>query len=433
MGNSEFFREVRKEDSSITWKDIFSDSFRKHSKADMEYAMQTGTLARQVPEGRMLQTWNKPWLWWTAAKYGLGLMFGLYAIYYMCAFFLGAVSNSLGNMVMIIPPVVIPLIIMILLWELNVPQNISLMDLLAFFLVGGIACFAINSAMFIPVPSGLPSYFAAVREEPSKLGASLLILFYIERVQKKKIYGLTGLVVGAAVGAAFSGIESVSYAINYSGSAATMIDVQLTRALLALGGHITYCVPYATAIALKAKHGKITAGSIFNPMTGGAFLFSVGLHAIWNGSGSSLIQMIIVFGSLFILLYWVKKAMQQIVRICAGGGGAAAAGAVSTAAEITVCCQSTSLYGMRWQSRGESLVLGRQRDKCNICFGEDARGVSRRHCKILKTPDGWFIQDLDSRYGTYAGGRKLAPYELYPLHSGENIYLGSKQVWLTIL
>jgi len=430
VSNTEFFREVRKEDSSITWKDIFSDSFRKHSKADMEYAMQTGTLARQVPEGRMLQTWNKPWLWWQAAKYGLGLMFGLYAVFYMCAFFLGAVSNSLGNMVMIIPPVVIPLIILILLWELNVPQNISLMDLLAFFLVGGIACFAINSAMFLPFPSGLPSYFAAVREEPSKLGAALLILLYIERVQKKKIYGMTGLVVGAAVGAAFSGIESVSYAINYSDSAAVMIDVQLTRALLALGGHITYCVPYATAIALKAKNGRITASSIFNPMTIGAFLFSVGLHAIWNGSGSSLIQWIIVGGSLFILLYWVKKSMQQMVRICTGGSFS---GPVPESGGITVCCRSTSLQGMRWQSRGESLVIGRQKDKCSICFGEDARGVSRQHCKILKNRDGWFIQDLGSSYGTYVGGRKLAPYELYPLHSGENIYLGSKQVWLTVM
>lgn len=431
MENREFFREIQKDGSSITWKDIFSDSFRKHSKADMEYAMQTGTLARQVPEGRMLKTWSKPWLWWQTAKYGIGLMLGLYAVFYLCIFFLGAVSNSLGNMVMIIPPVVIPLIIMILLWELNVPQNISLMDLLAFFLVGGIACFAINSAMFLPFPSGLPSYFAAVREEPSKLGAALLILMYIERVQKKKIYGLTGLVVGAAVGAAFSGIESVSYAINYSDSAAVMIDVQLTRALLALGGHITYCVPYATAIALKAKNGKITASSIFNPMTIGAFLFSVALHAIWNGSGSTLVQLIIVAGSLFLLLYWVKKAMQQMVRICTNRHGDIHG--LDTARSITLYCGSTSLRGMQWQSTGNSLVIGRQRETCTICFGEDARGVSREHCKVLLTGNGWCVQDLSSRYGTYVGGKKIAPYELYPLRSGEKIYLGSKQVWLTVM
>lgn len=432
MANADFFNKVLQDTSSISLKDIFSDSFRKHSKADVEYAMQTGTLARQVPESRMLSSWNKPWLWWQAAKYGVGLMLGLYAVFYLCSFFLGAISGSLGNMVMIIPPVVIPLIIMILLWELNVPQNISLMDLLSFFLVGGIACFALNSAMFLLVPSGLPSYFAAVREEPSKLGAALLILLYIERVQKKKIYGLTGLVVGAAVGAAFSGIESVSYAINASSSGAElMIHVQLIRALFALGGHITYCVPYATAIALNAKNGKITGSSIFNPMTMGALLFSVGLHAIWNGCGNTIIQVIIVIGSLFLLLYWARKALHQIAQICVRGYGMDSA--VAAAGSITLCCRSTSLQGARWKTNGAPLIIGRQRNQCNVCFGEDAMGVSRCHCKIFRAANGWVIQDLGSRYGTYVNGRKLAAYEQYPLRGGENIHLGSNQVWLSVM
>lgn len=438
MNYTEFVREVQKKDPGITWKDILEESFRKHSRQDMEKAMQTSP---PIPAQRMWQSWQRPWLWWVFAKYGLSLVAILYGLFYCCAFFLNGVTESLVHMVMIIPPIVIPFIIMVLLWELNVPRNISFMELLGYFLFGGILTFAINTLFFIPFPSSMPSFYAALREEPAKLAASLLLLVYAQKVQKKDICGLTGLVIGAAVGAAFSGFESVSYAINSSGNTQSMIDVQLLRALLALGGHITYCMPYVTAIALHMEKGKLTLKSFFNPMAIGAFAFSVLLHAIWNGSGSFLIQLIIVASSIFILLYWVKAALHQVApgsvppmqesqvtEPAFPQDGPAISGGT-----ISLCVKSTSLAGTIWESRGGSMVIGRQADACRICFPDGTRGVSRQHCKVVRTPQGWCVQDLNSTYGTYVDGRKLAPYELCPLSAGKNIHLGSKQVWLTVL
>lgn len=431
MGNTQFFNKAIEDNSSISWRDIFSESFVKHSRSDREYAMQAGTVARRVSEANMLKSWHRPWLWWSAARYGLGLAAVLYAAFYICMFFLNGVTQSLLHMVMIIPPVVIPLIILIFMWEMNIPQNISLMELLSYFLAGGILSFAINTIFFLPFPNNLPSYYAALREEPGKLGAVILLLLYLERVQKKKIYGFTGIVAGAAVGAAFSGIESISYAINYSGNIANMIDVQITRALLALGGHITYCLPYATAIALSAKNGKLTARCFLNPTFFGSFVFSVVLHAIWNGCGSLLIQIGIVIASPFILLYWIKKALGEITRIC--GQGEEAVTYPVAADSITLVCKTTPLAGTYWRSSGEPIVIGRQKGSCVLCFPEETGGVSRQHCRIYKTGNGWFVEDSHSTYGTYVNGRKLSANEKCPLHSGDNLYLGSKQVWLTVV
>lgn len=432
MGNTTFYQEAGKNNPTITWKDIFSESFVKHTKADLESAMQAGTVVRQVPESRMLDTWTRPWLWWPAAKYGVGLILILYAAYFFCFYVLRAVATAVLEMMIIIPPIVIPFVIMIFLWELNIPQNISLLDMVAFFFVGGLVSFVITSAFFPIFPSGLPSWYAAFREEPAKLGASLLIMYYYNHKQGKKLYGISGLVIGAAVGAAFSGIESVSYAIANSGQAMGLIDVQLKRAVFAIAGHITYCVPYSTAIALNAENGKLTWKSVFNPKACIAFALSIVMHAAWNGLGSLLVIIILMVASVFVLLYWVRLALQQIVRICAPQRSRAAALPAST--ELTLYCTNTALQGTRWKVDGGFILIGRQRNACRLCYDENVKGVSRQHCKVYRGEDGnWYVQDLDSTYGTYAGGRKLAPYESCQIRSGDRIYLGSKQVCLSVM
>ena len=427
MGNTEFYRKIQEENPSITWKDILEESFARRPKGAFEKAL---LVIKPASEGDLWAGWNRPWLWWVFAKYGLALVFLLYALFYMGNFFLeGGISMSLGYMVMIIPPIIIPFVLLVMLWELNVPRDISFFELLGYFVVGGILSFAINSLMFKVFPSGLPAYYAAVREEPAKLGASVLILLYMERVQKKKIRGITGLVVGAAVGAAFSGFESISYAINTSSDARVMIDTQILRSLLALGGHITYCLPYATAMALKSKGGKLTLKGLLSPMTICSFLFAVMLHAIWNGSGSDFIPIFIVLGSVFILLYWVRAALHDLVcwhpelRVPEPVGG-------HEWLELHV--RSTSLAGTRWETRGEPIVIGRDRSSCRICFPEGTKGVSRQHCRVVRMKGEWFLQDLESTFGTYVSGGRLRPYESYSLKSGETIYLGSQQVCIQV-
>ena len=434
MGNTEFFREASREDSKIDWKDIFSESFVKHSKADREYAMQTGTLARQVPESKMLTTWQRPWLWWPMAKAGALLIVLLYAALYIPLILFGIGTGVMVQMCTIIPPLIVPLTMMVFFWEMNIPQNISLGDMGGFYIVGGVMSFVVTALAYLLVPSGLPARYAALREEPAKLAATLMILYYIQKVQKKKIYGLTGLVVGAAVGAAFSGLESVSYALDVyeTGSLGAVAVNQLLRGVFSIAGHVAYCVPYSCAIALNAEKGELRGSSVLCVQTLLAFALSVVLHWIWNSSGQGM-HILLCCIAPFRYIYWIRKCLTQIVGICGPVHRRGQLSPAQAAGGITLCCKSTALQGSCWRSSGEPLVIGRQPDRCRLCLPADTPGVSREHCRVFFGPEGWMVQDLNSSCGTYVDGRRLAAYETVPIHSGSNLFLGSRQVRITVL
>jgi pSer/pThr/pTyr-binding forkhead associated (FHA) protein len=53
----------------------------------------------------------------------------------------------------------------------------------------------------------------------------------------------------------------------------------------------------------------------------------------------------------------------------------------------------------------EKFVIGRSRE-CTLRAGSDA--ISRHHCLILRTDDGYTVRDLGSRNGTYVNGERIA-------------------------
>ena len=169
-------------------------------------------------------------------------------------------------------------------------------------------------------------------------------------------------------------------------------------------------------------------------MTLGAFVFAVACHALWNSGNGLMVQLALMAVAVFVLLYWVKKSLQQIVWIC--GPKRSSRSAVAFQPEIsrnlTVCCNTTSLQGTSWEITGDILVLGRHRESCGLCFDANTPGVSRQHCKIFKEQGNWYIQDLNSTYGTYVQGKRLTAFGVCQLQPGDEIHLGSKQVWLTV-
>lgn len=89
MGNTFFYSEMQKGSSKILWKDLFSESFCKHSVAERTYAMNVGTPLNCVTEAEMLQKWHKPFLWVPAMKAGAVFVAITYFLCFLCyGFFL---------------------------------------------------------------------------------------------------------------------------------------------------------------------------------------------------------------------------------------------------------------------------------------------------------------------------------------------------------
>lgn len=424
MGNTFFYQEASKNDSKITWKDIFSESFKKHTSADMEYALSAGTRLNSATEADMLQKWQKPWL-------GVRVLGGGVAVCVLLYFLVLTLSTleargsylALAYLCFIIPPFVSALAVMIFLWELNIPRNISIYSMMGYFLLGGILSIAVTYLLQIMgVPSG-EAPLAPLVEEPAKLIISALFLIMAAN-SGKKIYGLTGLAVGAGVGAGFTAFESIYYAFNVASTVSDAFLLAVLRSFPLLGGHILFCAPYAAGLALGYRSTKSWGKALLTKWFLIPFLCSCLGHFLWNANGLYIMQYAIAIALWYELLYMTRKCLTEAVRIgqYTSGQSHAAAGA----GVLTISCINGPLSGRSWQFEGGVLTLGREAG-CTIQLPAQSPGVSRRHCQLEKTPQGWTITDLTSSHGTYLTSGQLYPGQPRPLAPGEIIYLGSKQ------
>lgn len=450
MGNTEFYDRIRSDADRITWKDIFSEFRVKHTKKDMEYALLAGTSLDTATELTMLQKWRKPWLFYRLLIGGVILIGIIYLVVAGCiSVFEISYIAAINLIFVMIPPLITPLVLMVFFWELNIPRNISIYQMLGYFFVGGMLSLFVTLVVGIVAP-GRVAAFAPFSEEPGKLFASLFFLYLFAKKGKHKVYGITGLVIGAAVGAGFGGFESAQYAYNVVDWSAVggfyiwqeafeaIVQSELIRGILALGGHTLFCAPYTAAVALHMKNSKFDSDCFLNKDFGITFGCSFAMHFIWNSNfGLGYIQYILVIAVLwFSTLYITRKCFRQVVEAGRYHGSRRAVWEVekgylcppeTAAKRMIVQCVSGPAKGAVWQPRsGETLVFGRDPD-CSVFLSGNVAGISRKHCSIQKTQQGWTIRDLNSSYGTYVSGSgKLAPGIDRRLHSKEVFYLGGK-------
>lgn len=107
-------------------------------------------------------------------------------------------------------------------------------------------------------------------------------------------------------------------------------------------------------------------------------------------------------------------------RSAATGNGGNSDGAV-------IVCEKGILKG-RVFPIGSGVIMGRNTEKCGVCFPVETKGISGVHCEIRKTPKGFEIIDRGSSYGTSLGnGQKLAPNSPVYLPDGTYFTLGSAE------
>lgn len=78
----------------------------------------------------------------------------------------------------------------------------------------------------------------------------------------------------------------------------------------------------------------------------------------------------------------------------------------------------------------EPLILGRMRNSCNVIFSENAKGVSRVHCKIGVENGRVYVEDLGSSYGVKVNGsQQITANQRVNLDVGNVIMIGRSETF----
>ncbi len=430
-GIKQLMNKLEQQPQSVGWADLVSDPRIPHSTGDRERLLQTGTVGHRAASADLFYGWQRPWFFWSVLKAGVILIAACFALVYGCQLFLNTTTQLAVEMLYLIPPMVVPLVLMVLFWELNVPRNLTIWELLAFFLCGTLLSLGGNALMFVLVGTE-SGPMAALREEPAKLMAGVVLLLYCSRGKGKRICGLTGLAIGAAVGSGFSAFETISYGLQYD------LETVMVRVFFAVVGHTLYSCSYMAALALHAPNGRLTAQSFLNVDFLLTFGCSVLCHGLWNTSGIPLaIRFLVTLVLLWYSALWItRKSLlelrdvqhsEKLEPVLQGAGGRC----------IELRCLRGELAGKKWSyANRQQVMIGRGSDNL-LCLPGELKGISRSHCYLELRGGQWMVTDTNSAYGTYVqfpGGSitKLVPGKAYPIASGTLLFLGSQRFCLGI-
>ncbi|HET9496055.1 MAG TPA: FHA domain-containing protein [Chloroflexia bacterium] len=81
------------------------------------------------------------------------------------------------------------------------------------------------------------------------------------------------------------------------------------------------------------------------------------------------------------------------------------------------------------------LIVGRSDPQSNSYpdvdlgpYGGLDLGVSRRHFRLTRTGDNFYLEDLNAMNGSIVNGQRVPPYTLHPLRNGDRIVLGKLEM-----
>lgn len=223
-----------------------------------------------VPSG-----WPTPRVFWR-------IFFGAMATYLLLLFGLRQFGNTnfLPGMI-VIGSFVVPLSVVVLFFELNVPRNVSVYQAGKMILLGGALSLIVTMFVGAIIPFDgvghvIPAMLTGVVEE---LGKALVLLIIVGSLRYP--FQLNGLLFGAAVGAGFAGFESAGYAFHSESVDGAMGSI-LIRGLLAPGGHVIWAAMVGSALWKVKGSQPFNVGMLFHPVVLRRFLVAVVLHGLWD-------------------------------------------------------------------------------------------------------------------------------------------------------
>ena len=277
-------------------KDLFKETFMKRGADAVEDYLAVGS-PRTTPPLEMVDTnWPKPWMFFRVLA---GLLVA-YAVIY--ALFLYTLNEKPMIAIMVLATFAVPMAVLMLIWELNTPRNVSLAEVINVFVVGGgISVVIVTLWYLIPIFGDMPG----IVEETSKLLAVIIVTY---RVRGSRFpYQLNGILFGATVGAAFACSETLGYGLDQFAPGLISFVQGGGLATLPAGA------PLATAMmpAMKDTISALNMRGLLSPF-GHIVWTAIAAGAFWRVKGDRTANLSMLLDGRFLRAFCIPVAMHTI-------------------------------------------------------------------------------------------------------------------------
>lgn len=306
--------------ADLNWKILFTDVTKKHTTEEAEEIFICGTRKTTPAVYEVSKDWPHPWLY---SRVFLMFAIAFALLWVCCSMFRN--PNALPGL-MVIGSFTVPLSTLILFLELNAWRNISFYEVIKIFLVGGCASLVATLLLFSFFSVGelnfIGAFMTGIIEETGK---AVIVYIFLKEIGKLSI--LSGLLIGASVGAGFAAFESAGYAMNYlfQGGWDVMMNVIFLRGFLSPGGHVVWAAISGAGLVIAAKAAHDTSTSLlFNAKFLRLFIIPVALHGLWDsplsaiGSSLYLVPIGLTVLAWIVVLILINMGLAEVSRTQAG-------------------------------------------------------------------------------------------------------------------
>lgn len=328
---------------NLTLADLFSQVPKKHTREESDQLAICGT-ATTTPDIRDAgRLWMKPWLYSRVLAFGLLVFMGLVSLW------LGFTNPIVLPSIMFVGSFLVPLATLIFFFEANAPRDISIVEVMQTFLLGGVLSLVATHVILVFIPGSdtgslVPAMLTGLIEE---LGKLVVVAYAIKR-RNRPTYVLGGLLLGAAVGAGFAAFESTGYAFEgflevwtmafnpqyllmaYNAGFEAVMSSVVLRGMLAIGGHVAWAAVHGAAIAIALDGRAFKPEYLASPVFLLLFFATVGLHGFWDWMPIRVLfadQIICVVAVWAMLLVLLRRGIAEVNRAAQVAGAVASTAA----------------------------------------------------------------------------------------------------------
>lgn len=421
----------------ISFRDVMAPAFRRHARGEVFRAL---TRQMENPQ-KAVRQWQMPWMYLR--------LFGILLL--MAAVCLACIWLDIGAL----PAPYIyaffwcgslfPLTLAMFLWELDPFVNISIFEMMGLALLSGVVCVLFGTPVDNSIISG---YFAPVwsyvKDSVLMLGVLILVLV----CTRKRMYGLGGLALGAAIGAGYALFTMLMASIVDTPIVETPTGLArdfsgLTNAFSAsvpmlFGNHALWFAPVAGALGLRMSGEKINIRHFADVRVILLILLGFAENYLMNRAKSpfgwtflnadliALTRTDAIEVKHVIVLAIGMPALIRTIRLCVTqaltvGGGALVGSKARTGRLIGI----SGTYANRVVTlfEGQELRVGRETGKHMLTL--HGEGVSRVHCLLTLREGSIIVRDLGSSNGTWLNGKRLTSKQDTPISKGDVLAIGS--------